>query len=1201
MVFLISGCDGCFAFFSEASNGSASGGSETGLGDDAVVKNPKKRPSLQLRRPDAIIDCGVARSISTKPCNICGEVCKETTVGDRGTWLCRRCARAQDEDKLASHGDLSLDDHAGLDAVAEVLDEVPWTHWKPGKQPAKILDWLYLGDLYEATDIDKLRRRGVDAVLNLVSWWELVAKLPEDMNLPHYFSEHSIDYNEVDSEDRLFYDMVESSWPEAEQVLKRCHAEGKHVLVNCHAGHNRSACIVVCWLVVHEGMSLCDAISLVLSRRGIILSNHGFRLQLVRLAAALDRVGEPDRARMEEHAARKSIEPETPSASRRTPAEDKAVVHIIKKKRSSAAYDKRTTTRVRKDSSSGGEEAKKPFGSNWLRTVSPFLSQRQIALSLAACLVHPNANFLEDYEYTQDPPVVIGSGFSGDVLLCQRKGKTSTWTHRGKLVFCVKRFTHRCMVPSDCETLQNEASIYLSLEHPHIARLFDVYESKEETSLIMQYCSGGTLEDCVAKNGAFSVEDFQEAALQMLRAVNYIHIRGIVHRDIKPRNWVYESGRRYMKLIDFGFSAQQFLQRAGSEDFIMEATNLTGVLGTLGYLAPEVADSYTSDAAYNQKCDLWAMGVVFLEMLTAEPVFHKQVGACDGYTREVVLRDIQQVSEADVEGFLSRAPDISRPFVRQFLEAEPSKRCSAKEALQHPHLASAREALLHQACALPVAEVCARFRAYGGLSVTTRQSLLAMARAPSRLPWTQFCQIRATFDLFDQRELNGTIDIDSFLAVVTAGDEDISPNEVSLDDAQTIWEGVCGQELSMSYCEFLAALMPPVEDAFEDVSPRTLVGSEEDTEASTLVLSTRMSDSVTWDVNAPVCRYLPLLTSSKKCLAELTFNEATPVLDVVNVMEEKSSRWALVRYKNGSHQFFDYSDITRYIVRETRQTTADRIKAVGERLGKLRVGAIAGSSGYSVFSPVAMETPMRDVLLLLASASGCKGREKRAKCGRHRVPITDKGGNILRVFSSMDFLELALHFPNPAATLRSRAATVFDRRDDILGVSVPHNDTFLNALRIMDEEKLTVCPATSEELSGDLGGAVAVGVVSVTDLKAVVTSGQSDVLDRSVDEFIEWRRHEFAEAPAERFNVASVDRTETVHTLAHRLLTSKRPRVFLSSEELARIVGIVSARDILVEVLDDIMQTGRFQSKQPFSSAPSPQKQTFFPCATTTS
>ena len=72
-------------------------------------------------------------------------------------------------------------------------------------------------------------------------------------------------------------------------------------------------------------------------------------------------------------------------------------------------------------------------------------------------------------------------------------------------------------------------------------------------------------------------------------------------------------------------------------------------------------------------------------------------------------------------------------------------------------------------------------------------------------------------------------------------------------------------------------------------------------------------------------------------------------------------------------------------------------------------------------------------------------------------------------------------------------------------LSVPDDTSLLNALQIMDRERLTICAATSRELSGDLGGAVAVGVVAVADLKLVLETQEYHVLESSIDDFLAWR------------------------------------------------------------------------------------------------
>lgn len=206
----------------------------------------------------------------------------------------------------------------------------------------------------------------------------------------------------------------------------------------------------------------------------------------------------------------------------------------------------------------------------------------------------------------------------------------------------------------------------------------------------------------------------------------------------------------------------------------------------------------------------------------------------------------------------------------------------------------------------------------------------------------------------------------------------------------------------------------------------------------------------------------------------------------------------------------------------------------------------------------------------------------------HRIPLMDAQGELIRVFSCIDFLKLALRFDVPTAVLKSREAKTFDRRNAVLKtLSVPNDKTVLHALHIMDAERLTICAATSLELSGDLGGAVAVGVLAVADLKLVLETQQYHVLEYSIEDFLAWRKHVVTIDSAKldrqrslgRFNVVSVDHHETLHVLARRLLASKLQRIFLSSHEIARIVGIVSSREILIEVLDQLLQTSTLSSR----------------------
>jgi len=1103
------------------------------------------RPPIQKQLPVDCITGGEERGrrVSQVTCGRCGSLVDQFAKADRGMILCLPCIRAEDEEQLSLHAPLTAEEKYALDIVASVIDAVSWKCWKPGDQPARILDWLYLGDLKEAMNLELLASKGITAVMNHVNWWELSSRISADIDLRSFYEAHGIIYQEADSEDRLFFDMLKESWPATEEFLVRCCNEGRPVLVNCFAGHNRSACMVVCWLVIHQGLSLLEALDQVLKKRGPILSNHGFRLQLGERRSSTPcgygRILEGDFA-----------------CSPASPCLRKIIA------------DKRLTVKYHHNSQDYSSNQKVESVLQHHRTrkksiisdrVDSLVNQRMLSLELIACLVHWNANFLSDYEYTNFPPIVIGSGFSGDVVLCHRRDGTGYGT---RPVACVKRFEHGKMSKDHIEKLKNEAVIYLSLEHPHIAQLLDVYEDESELSLVMEYCSGGTLSDVLKERSVFAESDFKETAVQMLRAVNHIHQAGIVHRDIKPRNWVYEGGSNHLKLIDFGFSVKS-LGDAGDD-------GLKACLGTLGYLAPEVVlASHCKNATYTEKCDVWSLGVVFYELLTGQAAFDREAGSCEGYTQECILREIEDVTPEKIESLLLDIPEGARPFLRRLLTHDGDARPCASEALSDPYLMASHEALLQPDLALPVSEVLSRFRAYGEASTPSRALRLAMARSPTHLPWHEFQVLRATFDMFAAQRFLGTVNLEDFISVIVPGDDESQVRQV-----REIWEAVCPEQESLSYCEFLAALLPVEEDVFEDVDNHNSPSQQ-----------MMPASNMQWMLSEPISQFLPLLYTHGFALDGI-FNEDVLACDVVHAMSKAHYHWVIVRYYDCSHQFFDYMDINRQLV-----TACSPSCSIAEKMAQIMsmpVGALANCSGHSSFAKMSVNEPFSKVLKLIAEPlpdlkealhpARPKGPPGQA-CVR-RVPIVGDNGELVHVFSCTDFIDLAVRLPATSAVLHARSARTFDCRDTMMSVSVMCNDSVLHALQIMDASSLTICPVTSRELSGSLGGVVAMNVISAADLKWVMNLGEFSALDQSVGDFIAWRStciaaHAHSSQRAKslgRFNVVSVDADDSLHVLASRMLASKLQRIFLSSQEIARIVGIVSSRDILLEVLDKLDQ-----------------------------
>ncbi|CAK9011332.1 unnamed protein product [Durusdinium trenchii] len=146
-----------------------------------------------------------------------------------------------------------------------------------------------------------------------------------------------------------------------------------------------------------------------------------------------------------------------------------------------------------------------------------------------------------------------------------------------------------------------DKELFLSMDHPRVARLMDVYETEGRLSLVMECMEGGELFTRVMDREVFPEKDAAHTAWQMLLALNYIHSHGIVHRDIKLENFMYaRKDTDHLKLIDFGLS------KVWEPNTKMEAS-----CGTLGYIAPEVLNK-----TYSSKCDLWSLGVIVYILLS---------------------------------------------------------------------------------------------------------------------------------------------------------------------------------------------------------------------------------------------------------------------------------------------------------------------------------------------------------------------------------------------------------------------------------------------------------------------------------------------------------------------------------------------------------------------------------------------------------
>jgi calcium-dependent protein kinase len=259
----------------------------------------------------------------------------------------------------------------------------------------------------------------------------------------------------------------------------------------------------------------------------------------------------------------------------------------------------------------------------------------------------------DDYIMSQS---ILGDGYNGEVRM-------ATSVSQPDLKFAVKSLQVTTLDKDKRENLEAEVENYLSMDHPHIARLCDVYETRHQLHMVMECLEGGEVFDRLTAKKRFSEEEAIDALRQMLLALNYIHSHGIVHRDIKLENFVYDKkDSSHLKLIDFGFS--KMWNPA-------EQQPMNKSLGTLSYVAPEVLNK-----CYTSQCDLWSLGVIGFILLSGYLPFSG--------TDAAQKRNIRKGNFAMEVDKWDNISEGAKDFIFKLLEVNPSKRLTARTALEHP-------------------------------------------------------------------------------------------------------------------------------------------------------------------------------------------------------------------------------------------------------------------------------------------------------------------------------------------------------------------------------------------------------------------------------------------------------------------------------------------------------------------------------------
>ncbi|XP_046731412.1 serine/threonine-protein kinase Nek4 isoform X2 [Silurus meridionalis] len=251
---------------------------------------------------------------------------------------------------------------------------------------------------------------------------------------------------------------------------------------------------------------------------------------------------------------------------------------------------------------------------------------------------------------------VVGKGSYGEVNLVQHKSDRKQYV--------IKKLNLRTSSKRERRAAEQEAQLLSQLKHPNIVTYRESWEGKDhQLYIVMGFCEGGDLYHRLKqqKNELLPERQVVEWFVQIAMALQYLHEKHILHRDLKTQN-IFLTKTNIIKVGDLGIAR------------VLENQNdmASTLIGTPYYMSPELF----SNKPYNYKSDVWALGCCVYEMATLKHAFN--------------AKDMNSLVYRIVEGKLPQMPSKYDPqlgyLIRRMLCKRPDDRPDVKHILRQPYI-----------------------------------------------------------------------------------------------------------------------------------------------------------------------------------------------------------------------------------------------------------------------------------------------------------------------------------------------------------------------------------------------------------------------------------------------------------------------------------------------------------------------------------